>query len=42
MESISTIFKFLVNFFYPIPDVRDFPLVQPVYHDIAAFELGLS
>jgi hypothetical protein len=39
--SISTIFKFLVSFFYPTPLVHDLPLVCPVFHIIAAFVLGL-
>jgi hypothetical protein len=41
IESMSTIFKFLVSFFSPTPPVHDLPLVQPVFHQIAVFVLGL-
>jgi hypothetical protein len=41
IETISSIFKFLVSFFYPTPPVHDLHLLWPVFHNIAAFVLGL-
>jgi hypothetical protein len=34
-------FTFLTSFIYPPSLVCDLPLVWPVFHDIAAFVLGL-
>jgi hypothetical protein len=33
--------KFSVSFFYPTPSMHDLPSVWPVFHNIAAFVLGL-
>jgi hypothetical protein len=41
IESIWSILKFLVSFFYPTPPMCDLSLVWPVFHSIAVFVLGL-
>jgi hypothetical protein len=39
-KNTSTIFNFLVSFFYPTPFICDPPLVCTVFHSITAFVLG--
>jgi hypothetical protein len=41
IESISTIFKPLLSFFYPTPSICDLLFVWPVFHDSVVFVLGL-
>jgi hypothetical protein len=38
---MSTVFNFLVSFFYPTPPVCYIPLVWPLLHNSAVFVLGL-
>jgi hypothetical protein len=41
IESIWTIFKFLVSFSYSTPPACGLPFMWPVFHNITAFILGL-